>query len=652
MVSLDTTRPDPLHACGGSRVPTPALDRIAAGGWVFREMISPAPITLPAHASLFTAQNPWRHGARENTEYALSPTATTLAEELRGEGYTTAAFVASFIMESRFGLDQGFELYDDRLQGPEPGLGPGTVELPGAIVSQRAARWLGDYGARRRSGAETRPFFLFAHYYDAHAPYAPPPTFAEQYRERPYDGELAYQDVCLGGLLDALEASGEASRTLIWVVSDHGESLGEHGEAGHSLFVYEATQKVVSVLRLPRQDERLRAGASSRVVEMPCGLVDVAPTLLELALPGRPESAETTGPWKGDGRSLVPILEGRALEDRTIYCETLSPWISYHWAPLFAVRSEHWKYIHAPERELYDLNRDPGELDNRAVADPARADEMERQLATLLSGEGAPSARRQPTAEEMERLRSLGYLSGPSEPSAQSTPSASSAPSAQSAASASSARIEGAPPRPEVDPLAPAVRQLPDPKEMVAFHNQQYQQAKGLLYAGRYLEAAEAFRGALQVDPLNNSLHLYLAGALRQAGLPAEAIPSYQQALRINPKSPRGWFGLGEAFLRLDQPDSAIVAFRRSIDLLPRAPEAWLRMGTAEWKRGSPRAAAAALETALEMGADPRAAHGQLARLYAGLPGQDQAAQRHLSLYAGILGVSTEEASKRLPPQP
>ncbi|MBD3236321.1 MAG: sulfatase-like hydrolase/transferase, partial [Candidatus Eisenbacteria bacterium] len=241
LISLDTTRPDRLAACGGGPVPTPALDRVLGDGFRFEEMITPAPNTLPAHASLMTALNPYAHGVRENVEHALPEEARTLAEQFHEGGYATAAFVAAFVLDRRFGLAQGFELYEDRLWGPEPGLGPQTVELRGGLVAERAIRWIGEYAAERRSGEETRPFFLFVHFFDAHAPYVPPPPHARIYADQPYNGELAYQDACLGRLLDAIEAHGEASRTLVWVISDHGEALGEHGEPQHSIFLYDST---------------------------------------------------------------------------------------------------------------------------------------------------------------------------------------------------------------------------------------------------------------------------------------------------------------------------------------------------------------------------------------------------------------------------
>ncbi len=619
LVSLDTTRPDYLEACGGDQVPTPGLDRIAGGGFVFEEMIAPTPVTLPSHASLFTGLNPPGHGVRENTEYALPQGSTTLAGTFRDAGYRTAAFVAAFVMDSRFGLGQGFEEYHDRMDGPEPGLGPASVEVPGSIMASRANRWINEHTARRRGGQETRPFFLFLHFFDAHAPYRPPSPYDREYADRPYAGELAYQDRCLGLVLDALESTGEASRTLVWVVSDHGESLGQHGEATHSLFIYEATQRAVSVLRFPPQDGSYRAGHPRMRIRPQTALVDVPVTLLALA-----GEAAALGPV--EGVSLVPLLMGQSWDERPVYLETLSPWVSYHWSPLYGIRTGGWKYIRAPFPELYNLASDPDELRNVAGTRPDVAarlsTELDRLMQASVSGGPEPaSARRTLSEDEAERLRSLGYLAGSGGPAG-------------------------------TGPDGIEVSSLPDPKRMVKFFHDQYQSAKSLLHAGRFEEAVTALRRALEVDPLNNSLHLYLAGGLRQTGEFRESIASYREALRIAPRSPRGEYGLGEAFLGAGMPDSAAAAFRRAADLLPGSPDAWRRLGAALWAVGDRPGAAVALEKALDAGAEPIRTSGHLARLYLEMPGSEHQARVHLERYARLRRIPAESAQLHLPPPP
>lgn len=614
IVSLDTVRPDRLQACLGAGIgtgiATPNLDRVRGDGFVFSQMSAPAPITLPSHATLFTGQDPPRHGVRENTEYALPEAAATLAESFQRAGYETAAFVASFVMDSRFGLSQGFDLYRDELSGPEAGLGPGSVELPGGVVVARAARWL----AERRE--RERPYFLFVHLFDAHAPYRAPEPFASAHAGQPYDGELAYIDACVGQLLDTLEAQGAAQRTWVWVVSDHGESLGEHGESTHSLFIYDATVRVASLLRPPPSDGRYRAGAPRLISPASCGLVDVEPTLRELFALGVSSAPS-------DGQSLRPLLGGESPVERAIYCETLSPFVSYRWAPLVGLRTPSRKYVRAPAPELYDLIADPAELRNLAAARPDDVAASEAALTARLASmtgqspaDGAPSAQRQASDEERERLRSLGYLSG------------------DEASSPDGGSLD---------------RNLPDPKQRVAFFNTQFQAAKNLLYAARFEEAIAAFRECLRVDPRNNSIHLYLAGAQRQLGRLEDAQRSYRAALHIEPRSPRAWFGLGQAYLIDAQPDSAASAFRESLRWLPRSPETWMSLGEAEWSHGDQGAAIAAFDSALSYGGDAKRLHGLLARAWSETPGGERAATAHLDAFARASGVDAATARAQLP---
>jgi len=605
LVSLDTTRPDRLEACGEAGpavIPTPALDRIRGEGFVFTGMIAPAPITLPSHTSLFTGVNPYRHGVRENTEFRLPPGTPTLAAALGNAGYTTAAFLASFVLDKRFGLDAGFDTYEDRLSGPEAGLHPYTVELPGEIVAARAARWLNGYRGEA-------PFFLFVHFFDAHAPYRPPPPFSARYPDRPYAGELAYQDRCLGMVLDALEGCGQADRTLVWVVSDHGESLGEHGEATHGLFLYDATLRVVSILRLPPSDGRLDSGRPKRTLAQAAGLIDVAPTLLDLCgLPAGPMATV-------EGRSLVPLLRGGEMEARAIYAETLSPRFSYHWAPLHGVRTAEWKYIRCPEPELYNLAADPAEGRNVLAQHPEVAARMEDELDGFLADASAPDARRRLSPQERERLESLGYVAG-------------------------SGR--------EPDPADA----LPNPKRMVAFFEAEYQRAKDLIYAGRHEQAATVLKQALRVDPLNNALHFNLASALRYGGHPAEAGRSYREAIRIEPRSSRAWYGWSQALLAVGEADSAAWACERALALLPRAPEYWMGLGDARWRQRRFEQAAAAYDSALVNGGDAMRLHGLLARLWRVELKDAARASEHLASFARLTGLSPAEAERRLPPGP
>ena len=628
LISLDTTRPDHLAAMGGNGVATPGLSRVAGGGVVFSQMSTPTPITLPSHATLLTGLDPYRHGVRENTEYALAESWTTLAEHLAKNGYRTGAVVSTFVLDERFGLAQGFDDYQDRLDGPEQALRLGSVELPGSIVAARAGRWIADHATQRRNGAESRPFFLFAHFFDAHAPYRAPSPYDRVSAfagggegtafNAPYLGELAYQDASLGQLLDQLETSGESDRTLIWVVSDHGESLGEHGEETHSLFVYDATQRAVSVLRLP-DDQPLLASSPRWSLSDNVGIVDVVPTLVELLeLEPMPDGT--------DGRSLVPRLGGGVGDpERAIYMETWSPYISYHWSPLAAVRTKDWKYIRAPYPELYDLQNDTGEQENLAAAHPAKASELDARLDQFLNQSSKDAATRAPSEEELEQFRSLGYLGRSGEENG----------------------VGGS-----IESFDWAKETLPDPKRQTKFFRERLQRAKSLLHAGRLPEAISAFQSAIEADPRNNAAHLYLAGAQRQAGNLADAEQSYRRVIEIQPRSSRAWYGLGRTAVAQESWSVAAQAFRRHTELLPQSPDGWEGLADVEAAHLRYETAIAYLDSAETRGILPVFLHGRLARIYRDHLPDPKKAEFHLREYGRLLGTDSSGAAEQLPTVP
>lgn len=608
LVSLDTTRPDRLAACGGGPVPTPSLDRVLGDGFLFTEMITSAPNTLPAHASLFTGDNPYRHGVRENIEHALATPTPTLAGAYREAGYATAAVVSAFVLSERFGLGQGFEVYEDRLWGPEPGLGPGTVELPGEIVASRTTRWLADYHTRRQRGEEDRPFFLFVHFFDAHTPYRPPMTYAAQYPDQPYHGELAYQDACLGRVLDALETYDLAGNTCVWVVSDHGESLWEHGEPTHAVFVYDCAVRAVSVLRPPAERGRFDAGPPRLRIGAQTSLIDVAPTLLEL-------TRTPSSPLPAEGVSLVPLMRDEAANDRAAYCETLSPLISYHWAPLYSVRTPRWKYIRAPIEELYDLRADPGELENLADRRPEQVARLESHLDAFLAGAGEDLARSQrtPSAEERARLESLGYISASG-------------------------------PAPEAD--SP---DLPDPKTMAPDFFAHQDRAMGLIRRQEFDEAISILERSIRRDPRNNSILLYLGNAYRGAGRYQEAGEAYRASLAIQEHSPRAYSGWGQTLFEAGKPDSAEWALGRAIEQLPSSPDSWIRRAAVRVSQGRWHSAAADYDSALARGGYPLLLHGFLARIYREKLDDPARARRHLREFARLGQLPVDQAAGRLP---
>jgi len=392
IVTLDTTRADRLGSYGCSWARTPHLDRLAAEGVRFTQAYSPVPLTLPAHGSLFTGAYPLFHRVRNNGTYVLAPQVETLAEILRRAGYTTAAFIASFVLDSRFGLDQGFEVYDDDMDNG------GRIKT---LVSERRAAEVFDGFSRWFAARPTKPFLAWVHFFDPHLPYDPPEPMRSDHSLSPYDGEIANVDFYAGKIIALLAAQRILDRTLIVVAGDHGEAFGEHVETGHGVFCYGETISVPLILRAPG---RLPAGS---VCSLPASLVDIVPTVLNfLKLPI---------PSQIQGLPLQRLLKKSARSDRPLFIESVFLSESLNSAPIKGVIQKGFKYLELPRPELYDLAADPGEKINlfSKQADLARA--MSRTMLDFEKTAAASdhAARRMVSAEERERLESLGYLSSP-----------------------------------------------------------------------------------------------------------------------------------------------------------------------------------------------------------------------------------------------
>jgi arylsulfatase A-like enzyme/Flp pilus assembly protein TadD len=390
LVTIDTLRADRVGAYAGARSPglTPALDRLAASGIRFTDAHAHAPMTLPAHTSILTGLVPPHHGVRNNGSTALPPSTPTLATVLHDAGYRTGGFVGAFVLDARFGLARGFDVYDDRVGSDTGPVTFAFAERTADRVTALAGDWISDQRPTTND-QRPKPWFCWIHLFDPHAPYRAP----ERRATDPYNNEVAFTDAHLGNLFDRLRAAGQLDSTLIVVVADHGESLGEHGEATHGLFAYEATLRIPLII----------AGPSIRpaVVEAAAGQVDLAPTVLDLL------GIETA--TQGDGRSLLPALRGEALPARPLYFEALDSYLTRNWAPLTGVVADGWKYIDLPDAELYDLRSDPAELRNRIGTDAPRAAALGKRLSEWNPLSSAPASAAPLDADAVARLRALGY---------------------------------------------------------------------------------------------------------------------------------------------------------------------------------------------------------------------------------------------------
>lgn len=383
IVTLDTTRADRLSPYGLMQVSMPHLERLAREGIVFDQAISVAPLTLPAHASLFTGLWPGHHGVRDNAGRPLSDTQLTLAEVLQEQGFRTGAFVGSAVLDDDRGLAQGFTTYGGV---GYPAAGRHERQRRADAVVSEALDWLSGVGESR--------FFLWVHLYDPHRPYDAPPHEGEA--SDPYIAEITFSDAQLGRLLGALEHRGVLDRTLIVVAGDHGESLGEHGERDHGILLYDAVLRVPMMIRAPG----LPPGRVGEVVR----LIDVAPTVLDLTGVAAPPA---------DGVSLRELMTGRSTGlDLEAYSESTYP-ERFGWASLRALRDGRYKYIDGPAPELYDLSTDPFEQRNIAAARPAIAAAMKQRIAVIGGADDGHARVATDTPRELrERLSALGYASG------------------------------------------------------------------------------------------------------------------------------------------------------------------------------------------------------------------------------------------------
>ncbi|HEV7501761.1 MAG TPA: sulfatase, partial [Vicinamibacteria bacterium] len=389
IITLDTTRADRLGCYGFAGIETPHIDALARQGTLFENATSTAPLTFPSHSSIFTGLTPPHHGARDNGGFFLDDARTTLAERLKAGGYATGAFIGAWVLESRWGLAQGFDEYSDHFDlSKYKVISLGTVQKPGDEVMDNALGWL--------DTVQQRKFFAWVHLYDAHSPYEPPEPFATRYRGTPYLGEIAYADKVVGRLTAWLESHGLMDHTVVIVVGDHGESLGEHGEATHAYFIYESTTHVPLIVRTPwNLSGRSRAQVST---------VDIMPTVLDLV---------GLAPQDGiDGRTLAPaLLDAAAPVDHESYSETYFPRYHFGWQHLRSLRDARYTYVDAPHPELYDRSQDPGETRNIFKAYSGRAEALRLRLEAMSrsSGSQAPE-RKQLDPETLQRLAALGYV--------------------------------------------------------------------------------------------------------------------------------------------------------------------------------------------------------------------------------------------------
>lgn len=612
LLTLDTTRADFVGAYGKEPSPTPHLDALASRGTRYHTAIASSPLTLPSHASLLTGLTPPEHGLRDNGLAALPDEIPTLATALRARGWATAAFVSSRVLDRRFGLDRGFDLYDDHMAAEVVGE-YGYAERDARAVTEAALRWL--------ESRDDSAFFLWVHYYDPHSPYRPPDASGGDETKR-YAGEIAYVDQQIGRLLAALPDRGQ--RTVVAAVADHGEALGSHGERTHGLFLYRPVVEVPLILAGPGvpTGQTILGTVSSR---------RLAPTLLRLGGGGH------LGALPG------PALPGLFADDAEpeelrgfAYSETWLPATAYGWSSLRSLTADRYKLIVAPRPELYDLSEDPGETRNLVRERPAQARRLKARLESFeASLEPATAEALATDAELRASLESLGYLSG-----ASGTRSGTLDPKDGLALLESFEAAKRALARGET---AEAIRRL---RELVQKNpdNVPFLTNLGtaLLAGGEPREGVKVLRRAAERNPRLDFVHLRLAEALDRIGEGEEAKREYELALELNPRLAGAWLGLAEMAHRGNRPEEELRLLRRGVEaetdsaalhlrlgqlletreptaatehfeaatnLVPGWPLAWLLRGQAHLRRGQIDEGRRALETAVALA--PRSAEGR-----------------------------------------
>ena len=548
IITLDTTRADRLGAWGGLAGLTPVLDDLAAKSVVFERAFAPVPITLPSHASLFTGLYPPEHGLRLNNGVArLNSESPVLAEMLQRRGYRTGAFIGAFVLDKQFGLDRGFDYYDDNLDhgdGHSAGDGHNHKMRIGERVVDAALGWL---RGRRQ------PFFCWVHLFDPHTPYsAREELYGEQYRDRPYDAGIAYVDAQVGRVLERLKKNGLDERTIVIVAGDHGESLSEHQERTHGYTIYDATVHVPLIMRLAGVDRPVRR------ISTPVSLVDVLPTLAE--------ALDLPLPSTCSGRTLLPACHGADLPVRGCYVESDHPFEEGGAAPLRSVIVDNWKFIRSPQPELYDRLADPRELRNLAQDRAAEVKQFDQTLRELESGfvlRDAPTVVMSP--HDKRKLVSLGYTSGITTTKAEVSdqlPDIKDLLPHFNAYTDAQALLSAGDNEAAAKLLRPVVKAAP--KYFQAWYNLGV--CEQLL--GHLPEAEAAIRKAVEIDG-NASAQVALSKVLLVQGKAAEAIPHLETAVSLQPDLVDASFLLGEAFRQQGKTDQARLHFERVLEINP-----------------------------------------------------------------------------------
>ena len=566
LFTIDTLRADHLECYGYDRVKTPNINRLASEGILFEHNIVQAPLTLPSHSSIFTGTHPLYHGIRDNGGFYLEEKHITLAEVLKTNGYSTGAFVGAFVLDSRWGLDQGFDYYYDNFDLTKyKSISLDSVQRRGDEVLAEACKWL-------EKNYQDK-FFAWIHLYDPHTPYNPPEPYKTQYKGRHfglYDGEIAYVDLLMGNFRNFMEEKNLLDKTLIIFTSDHGESLGEHKESAHGFFIYDSDIRVPLIIRFP--ENKFQGSVITNQVRS----IDIMPTILNMLGGRSPESVQ--------GESMLPLILGKqGGEALSAYSETYWPRYHYGWSELKSLRKDQYKFIDAPKPELYDILEDPGELNNLVNKKAALGHEMKRELEALIdrySAEGIEEAGpKKIDNDSLVKLQALGYIGS----------------------FRASSKQKG--------------EKLADPKDRIELYNE-IKVAQFLFTEEKMDQAEKKIKDVLNKDPSVLEARYILGNIYSKQKKYDEAIEEYKKALEVDPEYYDSIFGIALAYKKSGKDDEAIVGFKRLIDIDPKDTKPLLHLGDIYEEQGELDEAMRYLKSAVTIDPEAPVFHNNLGAVY------------------------------------
>jgi arylsulfatase A-like enzyme/Tfp pilus assembly protein PilF len=609
LITIDTLRADRVGAFGSTAGLTPAIDRLAERGLKLTRAYSSAPLTLPSHASILTGVSPPRHGVRTNGLFRFGSALPTLATILKNAGYRTGAFIGAFVLDARFGLNRGFDVYDDRYGEPKAGEPADAAERRAEEVVKPAMAWITQQSNPQspqspnpsinpHSAIPNPHWFAWVHLYDPHEPYRAPEPYASQHA--PYDAEVAYTDAVIGHFIADLDAAHQLDSTVIVLAADHGESLGEHGERSHGVFAYDATLRVPWIVWAR---DRIAPQTWQRAVR----LIDLAPTTLDLV--------GVAAPAPFEGRSIVDAIDSRDTTDPPAYFEAMDANLTRNWAPLSGIVSGDTKLIDLPIPELYDLVRDPKETTNLFTRERERARTLTALLRSTAAGFGTAADAQQTTlsADARQRLQALGYVAASAAPVRRAFTDADD-PKVMIGVANDLNEALAQFKRGDADPAMIAVRSI------IQAHPA-FSTAYGVLASmqhdtGNLPAAIATLETLVRRGAADQSVMVVLAGYLQEGGAAAKAASLLEAVVAEHPDYADAYNSLGVAYSRLGRHDKAQAAFNKVLELDPTSATAYENLGVDDVGRGDLESAVAHLRRAIEI--DPRLAraHNVLAAAY------------------------------------